>query len=125
MPETMNTYCRRCGAYTETKFVNYPEAQELECRCAVCGKFKDYYSYAAAPDPELDAKVRINRVLKVIMAAAFIAFAVTMAVTVFHGTHHETAALITLVVSLISAFGCAAMIDEKADEKAKVYEHNR
>lgn len=119
MPETLNTFCRRCGAYTETKFVNFPEAEEIECRCAVCGKFKDYYSYATAPDPELDAKVRLNRALKIICVLSFIAFIVTLTIHSLWGVKHELAALVTLIVSAVTGFGGAVMIDEKTDEEWK------
>lgn len=119
MPETLNTFCRRCGAYTDTRFVNFPEAEEIECRCAVCGKYKDYYSYAKAPDPELDAKVRLNRALKIICVLSFIVFAAVMFIHSMWGVKHELAALVTLIVSAVICFGGAVMVDEKADREWK------
>ena len=119
MVQTMNTYCRKCGTYTASKLVNLPKAQEIECRCAVCGKFKDYYSYAAAPDPELDAKIRFNRALKVICVLSFIVFAAVMFIHSMWGVKHELAALVTLIVSAAICFGGAVMVDEKADREWK------
>jgi hypothetical protein len=99
--------------------VNFPAAEEIECRCAVCGKFKDYYSYAKTPEPELDAKVRLNRVLKIICVLSFIAFFVTLTIHSLWGVKHELAALVTLIVSATMCFGGAVMVDEKADEEWK------
>ena len=119
MVQTMNTYCHKCGDYTATRFVNFPAAEEIECRCAICGKFKDYYSYAKKPDPELGAEVRLNRALKIICVLSFIIFAAVMFVYSLRGVKHETAALITIIMSLGAGFVSALMIDEKADEEWK------
>ena len=110
--KNLNTYCRVCGAHTDSKFINKPEQGEIECRCARCGKFKDIYHYSDTPEQNETGDARF-RAFVILFALSLVSFAVSAFALEF-GT--ERPVLIgTLIGSIICAVACALVLDRKEE----------
>ena len=103
----LNTFCRKCGEYTENKIVNLQRAQELECRCAVCGKLKDVYSYGeTAKEVKNERNGSVFAAVFVLALAAFVISLFSMVNLMYIDAHISVWYKITLAVSLIVLTGC-------------------
>ena len=120
----MNTFCRKCGSYTASKLVNLPKAQEIECRCAVCGKFKDVYSYGERTKENIrEVKNQKSAVFSLFIVCALIVFIVSLFSVLTLLCKGEAVSgwyVGALIVSLITLIGCVLyQLPEPAENRGE------